>query len=172
MHPSVSRKSTKVFPYPGRVVARYFENGPARAKTIIEKVNAMPEQEIEKYFIQVLREFSKRHRNITRIFTRHAKRLHPYFEELHINYNKLDNHRLLLIGSYFTMEYAIESAAFFNPSMVEDIDQSGLEEGQKRVIISFRAVGEGHISSIVFCRGVIDQQGDIHLQDIGKYIDE
>jgi len=59
---------------------------------------------------------------------------------------------ILLIGAYFTHEYSIESAAFFNPSMVEDPDQANLQEGQTRVIVSFRATGEGHISSLVFSR--------------------
>jgi hypothetical protein len=55
----------------------------------------------------------------------------------------------MLIGSYCTMEYAIESSALFNPSIVEDFDQSDLEIGEKRIIISFRATGRGHISSII-----------------------
>ena len=66
-----------------------------------------------------------------------------------------------MIGSYFTMEYSIESAAFFNPSMVEHPDQSETGKGQKRVIISFRATGEGHISSIVFRTGVIDKENNL-----------
>lgn len=169
---SVSRKTTKIYPNSGRVVARFFENGPLRAKSVIQKVMDMPDHIMEEYLSQILREFSRRHRNITRVFARHADRLRPYFKEMDIDYGSVEVHRLLLIGSYFTMEYAIESAAFFNPSMVEDIDQGGLEKGGKRVIISFRAVGEGHISSIVFRRAIIDGNNDIHLEDAGKYIDE
>lgn len=172
MRISVERKAIKIYPNSSRVVARYFNNGPGRAKAVIQKVMDMPDDKMAEYFRQILREFSQRHRNITRVFAKHAGRLRPYFEELNIEFGSIDVHRLLLIGSYFTMEYAIESAAFFNPAMVEDIDQTGLEEGQKRVIISFRAVGEGHISSIVFRRAVIDKNNDIHLQDAGKYIDE
>jgi predicted GH43/DUF377 family glycosyl hydrolase len=132
----------------------------------------MPDDEMDSFFKEILRAFSRRHRNITRVFARHAERLKPFFKQLKIDFDAVDVPRRLLIGSYFTMEYAIESAAFFNPSMVEDIDQSGLEEGQKRVILSFRAVGEGHISSIVFRRAVMDAHNDIHLLDAGKYIDE
>src|SRR5690606_20573681 len=106
------------------------------------------------------------------VFARHADRLRPFFDELNIDFGNVSVRRLLLIGSYFTMEYAIESAAFFNPAMVEDIDQTGLEAGEKRVIISFRAVGEGHISSIVFRRAIIDMNNEVHLQEAGKYIDE
>jgi len=66
----------------------------------------------------------------------------------------------------------LESAALFNPSIVEDIDQSGLPRGYKRVIMSLRATGEGHISSLVFCRAVIDNKNEIHLQEIGDQIGE
>lgn len=172
MRVSVSRKTTKIHPNSSRVVARFFDNGPVRAKAVIQKVMDMPEDKMEEYLTQILREFSKRHRNITRVFARHADRLRLYFDELNIDYGNVSVHRLLLVGSYFTMEYAIESAAFFNPSMVEDIDQEGLEEGERRVIISFRAVGEGHISSIVFRRAIIDANCNIHVEDAGKYIDE
>jgi hypothetical protein len=61
------------------------------------------------------------------------------------------------------MEYAIESAAIFNPSIVEDFDQSNLEKGEKRVIISFRATGEGHISINCFRRGILDINNDLHV---------
>lgn len=172
MRVTVSRKTTKIYPNSSRVVARFFSNGPTRAKAVIKKVMEMPDDKMEEYLNQILREFSKRHRNITRIYARHADRLRSIFDELNIDFGDVSVHRLLLIGSYFTMEYAIESAAFFNPAMVEDPDQTGLEEGEKRVIISFRAVGEGHISSIVFRRAIIDKHNDIHLQDAGKYIDE
>jgi predicted GH43/DUF377 family glycosyl hydrolase len=77
----------------------------------------------------------------------------------------------LLIGSYATMEYSIESAAMFNPSIIEDLDQSFLAQGEKRVIISFRATGEGHLSSIVFRRGILDEQGDLHMAKTRNHID-
>jgi predicted GH43/DUF377 family glycosyl hydrolase len=89
-----------------------------------------------------------------------------------INENDLSEERKWLIGSYLTMEYSIESAAFFNPSIVEDFDQSGLHKGEKRVIISFRATGEGHVSSIVFRRGIIDENNDLRMMRIGDSIDK
>ncbi|HVX51530.1 MAG TPA: glycoside hydrolase family 130 protein, partial [Chitinophagaceae bacterium] len=76
-----------------------------------------------------------------------------------------------LIGAYFTMEYSIEAAAFFNPSIIEDPDQSGLASGEKRVIISFRATGEGHISSIVFRTGVLDRKSHILLEPAGRLLE-
>jgi predicted GH43/DUF377 family glycosyl hydrolase len=70
------------------------------------------------------------------------------------------------------MEYSIESAAFFNPSIVEDFDQLYLEKGEKRIIISFRATGEGHISSIVFRRGILDMNNDLQVMKVGDHIDK
>jgi len=120
----------------------------------------------------LLQEYSKRHRNITRVLNRHCSKLKPLFLELNIDYDTLTINRKLLVGSYFTHEYSIESAAFFNPSIVEDPDQTELEDGQRRVIISFRAVGEGHISSITFRRGMIDKYNNITILPAGSYIDE
>ena len=77
-----------------------------------------------------------------------------------------------MIGSYFTMEYTIESAAFFNPSIVLSPDQTQLNPGERRIILSFRAVGEGHLSSLVFRSGVIDENLDIHLEEIGNLLDK
>ena len=91
---------------------------------------------------------------------------------MQINYGELSDERKMLIGSYCTMEYAIESAAFFNPSMMEDFDQLYLERGEKRVIISFRATGEGHISSIVFRRGILDKDNNLQVMKIGDHIDK
>ncbi|MBV7529498.1 glycoside hydrolase family 130 protein [Chitinophaga sp. sic0106] len=172
MQLSIERKNTKIYPDLKRVVARFFFNGEARAKSIIQKVVEMDDSEVNLTMMPILREFSRRHRNITRIFARHADRVSHLFEALQLSYEELSDRKKLLIGSYFTNEYSIESAAFFNPSIIEDIDQSGLEEGEKRIIISFRAVGEGHVSSIAFRNGVIDQHNEIFLESPGNYIDE
>jgi predicted GH43/DUF377 family glycosyl hydrolase len=84
----------------------------------------------------------------------------------------LSESRKALIGSYFTMEYSIESAAFFNPSVVEDPDQAGMRPDEKRVIFSFRATGEGHISSVVFRSGMLDRNNDLTLEPVGKMLAE
>lgn len=172
MRLSIERHSNRISPDLKRVVARFFFNGEARAKAIIQRVVAMSDQEVDVVITPILREFSKRHRNITRVFERHADKLKVLFHALEILYDGMDLKRRLLIGSYFTNEYSIESAAFFNPSLIEDVDQSGLEDGQKRVILSFRAVGEGHISSIAFRRGIINRDNQIDLVPTGNYVDE
>jgi hypothetical protein len=70
------------------------------------------------------------------------------------------------------MEYSIESAAFFNPSIIEHPDQSETGPGEKRVIISFRATGEGHISSIVFRTGVLDKNNNLSIEPVGNMLEE
>ncbi|HDR50671.1 MAG TPA: glycosidase [Mariniphaga anaerophila] len=167
----VERKNTIVAPDNRRVIARFFQNGDERAKKLVENIILLPEKEVEQLTHQILREFSKRHRSITGIFNRHFKKVGHVVEEVTAG-QQLSERRKLLIGSYFTMEYALESAALFNPSVVEDFDQSGLRKGQKRVIISFRATGEGHISSLVFRRAVINEDNSITIYEPGDQIGE
>jgi hypothetical protein len=132
----------------------------------------LTEEEVAGFILPTLQEYSKRHRRITSIFSRHCERLKNLLSGIGVDINSISQYRKLLIGSYFTHEYSIESSAFFNPSCVEDPDQSELVEGQKRVIISFRAVGEGHISSIAFRRAIIDHNNNITVIPAGEYIDE
>ncbi len=172
MRLSIDRKPIKVYPDPRRVIARFFFNGEDRAKDVIKRVLALNDAQVFGLISPLLQEYSKRHRNITKILERNCKKIQPYVEQLDVNYEGLGKYQKLLLGSYFTHEYSIESAAFFNPSIVEDPDQSDLVEGEKRVIISFRAVGEGHISSIVFRRALIDCQNNITVIPAGNYIDE
>lgn len=172
MRLSIERKPVRVNPDPKRVIARFFFNGNDRAKEVIQRVMGISEEVSFGIVSPLLQEYSKRHRNITRVLSRHCSKLKPLFAELNIDYDTLTVYRKLLIGSYFTHEYSIESAAFFNPSIVEDPDQTELEDGERRVIISFRAVGEGHISSITFRRALIDKFNNITVIPSGDYIDE
>src|SRR5262249_62079465 len=82
----------------------------------------------------------------------------------------LSENRRLLTGSYSTQEYALESAALFNPSMVWPPDQGGLPAGSRRFILSLRATGEGHISSITFRSGVIDAEGRIRMDEPTRFV--
>ncbi|GAA6768468.1 hypothetical protein AAFH68_44240 [Flavobacterium sp. CGRL1] len=132
----------------------------------------LDEKQVSETLEQTLREFARRHRNISAVFFRHCEKIRPIIEAMQVDYEAMTLNRKMLIGSYCTMEYAIESAAIFNPSIVEDFDQSGLEAGEKRVIISFRATGEGHISSIVFRRGILDRDNNLQIMKIGHHIDK
>ena len=169
---SVNRKKIRLYPDPKRVIARFFMPGlDDRAQLIIQKVMALDSDMVNTLLNQVLRKFSKRHRNITLTFEKNFNQIRYVLEQFSHDPELLTQKRKLLIGSYFTMEYSIESAAFFNPSIVEDPDQEGLENGQKRIIASFRATGEGHISSLVFRRGIIDGKGEVTFEPVGNLVD-
>ncbi len=172
MRLTIERKNVKVYPDPKRVIARFFFTDDDRAKQVIDRVLGLSNEQIHSIIFPILQEYSKRHRSITKILNKNCDKLIYLFEELGIDYGSIEPFTKLLIGSYFTHEYSIESAAFFNPSIIEDPDQTELLEGEKRLIISFRAVGEGHISSIVFRRALIDKNNDIIVQPVGDYIDE
>jgi predicted GH43/DUF377 family glycosyl hydrolase len=169
---TINRKDTKFLPDPSRVIGRfcYFSN--ERGKNIILSVLAMSDSEVFNALNQVLRRYSRRHRNISKLFEMHFIKLSGLFNELGIKAAKINQSRKALIGSYFTMEFSIESAAFFNPSIVEDPDQSGAGFNEKRVILSFRATGEGHISSIVFRSGIIDNNNNLIVEPVGEMLAE
>lgn len=168
----IERHQIKVYPDAKRVIARFFFNGEQRAKELISRVMELSDSEVFCIISPLLQEYSRRHRNITKVLYRHCNKLKSIIEGQGVNFEDLDSKRKLLLGSYFTHEYSIESAAFFNPSIVEDPDQTELEEGQKRLIISFRAVGEGHISSIAFRKAVLDKDNVIQVLPVGNYVDE
>jgi predicted GH43/DUF377 family glycosyl hydrolase len=172
MQVTVTRKDSKFLPDPSRVIARFFNISDERSKYVISNVLAMSESEVYTTLSQVLRGYSRRHRNISKIFETHFNKLYNLFDELGIKPGNVNQSHKLLIGSYFTVEYSIESAAFFNPSIVEDPDQSELGPDEKRVILSFRATGEGHISSIVFRSGIINKNNNLIIEPVGKMLAE
>lgn len=172
MRVSVIRKKIKFTPDSSRVVSRFFKSSDERTIELVGRIMAMNEQQVNLSLEQVFRGFARRHRNISSVFLKHFENIRELIDLLHIDYAILSEERKMLIGSYLTMEYSIESAAFFNPSIVEDFDQSGLEVGEKSVVISFRATGEGHVSSIVFRRGIIDKDNNLRMMRIGNDIDK
>jgi len=171
MHVSVQRKDIKFLPDNSRVVARFFNNGEKRTSELIKRIVTLNETEVNRVLEHTLREFAGRHRNISQIFLRHFENHKGLIENIGMDESEFSQEEKLLIGSYGTMEYSIESAAMFNPSIIEDFDQSFLAKGEKRVIISFRATGEGHLSSIVFRRGILDSNNDFHPNKVRNHID-
>ena len=172
MQITVTRKNLRFSPDPGRVITRFCNFSNERSKNIITSVLAMSDSEVFIALNQVLRGFSRRHRNISKVLDLHFIKLSDSFKELGIKPIKVNQSRKALIGAYFTMEYSIESAAFFNPSVVEDPDQSETGTDEKRLIFSFRATGEGHISSIVFRSAVIDKNNNLIIEPVGKMLAE
>lgn len=168
---TVTRRDIVFQPDASRVIARFLYTTGERSIELINRIMSLPEKTQQDTLTQVLRDFSKRHRSISRIFEKHFNQLAPLFNRLGFDPQKLSPAQKVLIGSYFTMEYSIEAAAFFNPSMIMDPDQSGLASDEKRVIISFRATGEGHISSIVFRSGILDGHNNITTASPGKMLE-
>jgi predicted GH43/DUF377 family glycosyl hydrolase len=172
MRITVNRLPNRFYPDYKRVIIRFHDLGEERIRDLMLKVIEMDEVIASQTLMQTLREFSKRHRNLTRKFKHHYREALKIVGDTIPGINEISEDKKLLIGAYFSNEYAISSAAFFNPSIVESPDQTWLEEGSKRLIISFRATGEGHISSIVFHTGVIDKNGNLSFEQAGNYVDE
>jgi predicted GH43/DUF377 family glycosyl hydrolase len=172
MSVNILRLPNRFYPDFKRVIIRFYDLGSKRSEDLVKKVIEMSDEQVDLTLAQTLREFSKRHRNITQKFLEHFKKANEIINSPALEMDMMKEDRKLLIGSYFSMEYSITSAAFFNPSMVESPDQSGLIEGSKRVIVSFRATGEGHLSSIVFHTGTISKEGELDFETSGSYVDE
>lgn len=172
MQVNVTRQPLKFSPDPTRVIARFLYTTDERAIHTIKAVMAMSEREAMFTLNPVFRDFSLRHRNISSIFEKHFDKVRFLFKKLSIDPDTIEQSVKILIGAYFTMEYSIEAAAFFNPSIMEHPDQSELGTDEMRVILSFRATGEGHISSIVFRTGVLDKNNFLSIEPIGKMLEE
>lgn len=171
MRVPITRKNVSFLPNANRIVSRYSMNGDEPTKSMLSLIFAMSESEVHVALNHTLREFAYRHRNIIQLFYSHFNKAKAVIDLMQVDIDAISNERKLLIGSYLTKEYSIESTAFFNPSIVPDIDQTYLKEGELRVILSFRATGEGHISSIVFRRGILDKNNDLQLMSIGDAMD-
>ncbi len=148
----IRRTSTILEPDLSRVLLRPFTPGDSqRVSRIIERILSLTEAEAGRLLADVCLEFSARHQHIRRLFLERFEQLR---DRLPPNVD-LSESRRLLIGSYFLAEYSLEAAALFNPSIVPHPDQTGLASGALRFILSLRATGEGHISSITFRTGII-----------------
>jgi predicted GH43/DUF377 family glycosyl hydrolase len=159
----LTRTPQRFLPDPKRVITRRFhpsdgaDGSSSRVKAILDRVLAIPEEDVPAMLEGLLREFSPRHRDFEKVLDRHCCTVSH-----HVDRGKpWSRERRLLIGAYFTHEYSIEGAALCNPSIVPAPDQSGLPPGTLRFIMSSRAVGEGHISSIGFRSGMIEPDGGL-----------
>ena len=158
----VTRTTHQFLPDPRRVIAKphlpgeeiYTTDGKSRVKVVLERSLAIPESETAVILDKVLGTFASRHHDFIKVLESHFRMVAHHLEKGF----QLSDARRLLVGAYFTHEYSIEAAALFNPSIVFAPDQNGLAVGHKRFVMSVRAVGEGHISSIGFRAGVIDER--------------
>jgi len=163
----VKRTNILLEPDPSRVVIRPFDLGNReRITKIMARIYGLSEREANQESARLLKEFSGRHHQVRHLFLERFDQLREFL----VSDSPLSENRKILIGAYFTQEYALEAAALFNPSMVAHPDQSGLKKGELRVIVSLRATGEGHISSIVFRSGIIDADGGIQIDAVSPLV--
>jgi len=155
-----ARTKLVIRPDPSRVLFRPFDQPSSeRVVKMVARIMAMDERTAKRQAEHLMRDFSNRHNGLKEYLLQRFDRMRSWL----ISDTVLSEERKLLIGAYFTQEYAFEAAAIFNPSIAPHPDQSGAPQGGLRFILSLRATGEGHISSLVFREGTIDADGRIEL---------
>ena len=165
----LNRQALHLRPDPGRVVVRPFKpateprdlnpTDKTRANHIVDRVLGLDPDTAASQLAEVLENFHGRHRNLLEIFEARANEMEDAFAA-HARFSKVQRQ---LVGAYFLHEYSFEAAALFNPSIVSHPDQSGAPAGGRRFILSLRAVGEGHVSSLTFRSGSIAADGSVSV---------
>jgi predicted GH43/DUF377 family glycosyl hydrolase len=141
--------------------------GESRAQVVIDRILGLTDSQAQLALTRTLARFSDRYRDLTATLERNCQLV-----ALRLGREMTAGSvRRQLIGAYFTQEYALEAAALFNPSMVAHPDQAGCQPGDVRFIMSLRAVGEGHVSSIEFRTGTIDARSQVRLDPPGRFLD-
>jgi predicted GH43/DUF377 family glycosyl hydrolase len=163
----VKRRSTLLNAESARVITRlHIPGGKARTKGLIDRVARLNVDDVHNLLDGVFQDYSGRHRNYRDALQRNFDRIAEFVPKR----LSLSSEQQLLLGAYFTAEYSVEAAALFNPSVVPHPDQKGVAQGSQRFIMSFRATGEGHVSSIEFRSGVVDDNYDIYFDPISRYV--
>ncbi|MFA6286533.1 MAG: glycoside hydrolase family 130 protein [Opitutaceae bacterium] len=167
--PVVKRTNIFINPDRARVLIRPFTPASAeRIVKIIARLIALPEAEIEALLAQVMAEFGGRHQKTKDLFLGRFEFVRSHL----VTDQELSEARKLMIGAYFTHEYSLEAAALFNPSIVPHPDQTELPPGSLRFVLSLRATGEGHVSSITFRTGVVDANNVISVNTPTRFVSE
>jgi len=163
----VQRRSTVLNAQSSRVITRpHIPGGKARIKDLINRVSKLSDENVQHLLDSVLQDFSGRHRNFRETLQRNFDRIAEHAPKR----VSLSSEQQLLLGAYFTAEYSVEAAALFNPSIVIHPDQKGVDKGSQRFVMSFRATGEGHLSSIEFRSGIVDENDDILFDPVSQYV--
>lgn len=170
----LNRQTLHLRPDPARVVVRPFKpaieprdfnpTDKTRANHIVDRVLGMEAGAAARQLTDVLENFEGRHRNLLNLFEARASEMEDALAP-HATLNKTQR---CLVGAYFLHEYSFEASALFNPSIVRHPDQTGAPEGGCRFILSLRAVGEGHISSLTFRSGSIDAKGLVSVDPAAR----
>lgn len=168
----VRRLDDRLEPDGSRVISRLFVAGQedfgvkqSRASMVVDRVLGLTEDEVRDALHDVYERFNARHIEIKRDLELHAHRVANRVSVGAL----LSEERWNLIGAYFTHEFSIEGASLTNPSMVAHPEQSGVDDGSIRFVLSVRGIGEGHRSSIGFRTGTVNEAGDLEIDDPGKH---
>lgn len=149
-----------------RVFVRAFiTSDHTKVEHIITRAFSLSESEVEEQLAILRHDFSARHLDLEASWRRNYALVRDYVRELAPTFS-----RQLYIGALFSGEYALESAALFNPSIVAHPDQTGLDTGALRFVLSLRATGEGHISSIEFRSGILGADGSITIDRVSPLV--
>ncbi len=170
----LNRQALYLRPDPARVIVRPFKpatepkdfkpTDKTRANHIVDRVLALDDATVASQLADVLENFQGRHRNLLRSFeTRAAEMEEALFD--HAPFTKLQSQ---LVGAYFLNEYSFEASALFNPSIVPHPDQSLAPPGGLRFVLSLRAVGEGHVSSLTFRAGTLSKDGAVSIDPTAR----
>jgi len=163
----VQRRSTVLNAESSRVITRpHIPGGKARTRSLIDRVSNLSDEDVQHLLEAVFQDFSGRHRNFRETLQKNFDRIAGYAPKR----LSLSTEKQLLLGAYFTAEYSVEAAALFNPSIVPHPDQTGVEKGSLRFVMSFRATGEGHVSSIEFRSGIVDENDDVLFDPVSQYV--
>ncbi len=169
----VTRTPHRLLADPRRVILRPYLPGEgavvnerSRVKLVLDRIIALPEDGLPAAWEEVRAAFSSRHRDLESVLADHCLLVLRRYECT----ERLSPERERLVGAYFTHEYSIEGASLCNPSIVPAQDQSGLPAGSLRFIMSLRAIGEGHLSSIEFRMGVIEPNGKIVFEPTSPFV--
>jgi predicted GH43/DUF377 family glycosyl hydrolase len=149
-----------------RVLVRPFissdENG---IRHILARLLSLSDADVDAQLAELKSNFNERHLDLEKCWLRHFAMVRQHLDGIDPS-----PARRILIGATFSGEYALESAALFNPSIVPHPDQTGVASGALRFVLSLRATGEGHISSIEFRSGVIQADGAIQLDGVSSLV--
>ena len=170
----LNRQALYLRPDPSRVVVRPFRPATeprdfnptdrSRANHIVDRVLSLDPASVAAQLAEVLDNFQGRHRNLIETFEARADEM----EEALAGHRGFSEDQRRLVGAYFLHEYSFEAAALFNPSIVPHPDQTGVPAGDLRFVLSLRAVGEGHVSSLTFRVGSVNARGEVSVEPTAR----
>jgi len=170
--PSLKIKKQRFYPDPSRVILQsYMPGGAEQTSRVCDRILDLKKKTVERVYKKLVDHYAHRHKNLEEAFLQHFH--HAVSHAGIVASDKITKMTVMqkkLMGAYFSKEYSVEAAALFNPSIVPSPNQKGVAKGSVRFILSLRAVGEGHISSIVFRTGTLTAKGKIKIEPVSEHL--